>query len=291
MPRFTKNPTNNSIPVKLTEDQFNEFILKHLSLGSRGPDCSIPLYKIFNYIMTIIYTGMQWQQLPIELNKDGEPEIHYTRIFKIYKRWANDGSLDAVFENSVQLLSQHQLLDLSILHGDGTTTAAKKGGDNLGYSGHKHFKGEKIVAFVDRNCNVVSPFTVGAGNRHESTLFDHAFDSLKKMLKNVGQSFHGLIASLDSAYDSRKNRKRIFNAGMIPNIKENPRNRKKTKRGRKRFYEDSIFQERFNTVERVFAWEDKFKRLLLRFERISLHHLGMKLLVYTMINLRHFCTT
>lgn len=39
--------------------------------------------------------------------------------------------------------------------------------------------------------------------------------------------------SLDSAYDSRENRKIIFNNKMIPNIKENKRNRKKTKRGPK----------------------------------------------------------
>lgn len=77
---------------------------------------------------------------------------------------------------------------------------------------------------------------------------------------------------------------------MISNIKENTRNRKQNKRGRKRLYDDVIFQERFFTVERVFAWEDKFKRLLLRFEKISLHHSGMKLIAYTMINLRHFCT-
>jgi tmRNA-binding protein len=39
----------------------------------------------------------------------------------------------------------------------------------------------------------------------------------------------------------------------------------------------------------VFAWEDKFKRLLLRFERISKLHYALKTLAYTMINLRHFC--
>ena len=39
-------------------------------------------------------------------------------------------------------------------------------------------------------------------------------------------------------------------------------------------------------VERTFAWEDKFKRLLLRFERIQQRHYGMKLLAYTLINLR-----
>ena len=65
--------------------------------------------------------------------------------------------------------------------------------------------------------------------------------------------------------------------------------RKSPKRGRKRFYDEEIYEERFRTIERVFAWEDKFKRLLLRFERISQHHFDFKLLAYTMINLRHFC--
>jgi hypothetical protein len=44
-------------------------------------------------------------------------------------------------------------------------------------------------------------------------------------------------------------------------------------------------------VERTFAWEDKFKRLLLRFERIQQRHYGMKLLAYTLINLCKFCGT
>jgi hypothetical protein len=36
---------------------------------------------------------------------------------------------------------------------------------------------------------------------------------------------------------------------------------------------------------RVFAWEDTFRRLLLRFERISDVHYALKTLAYTMINL------
>jgi len=95
--------------------------------------------------------------------------------------------------------------------------------------------------------------------------------------------------SLDGVYDSRKNRKAIFNAGMIPNIPENNRNRKKAKRGKKRVFNSEIFQERFFTIERLFAWEDKFKRLLIRFERKSENHFGMKLIAFAMINLRHFC--
>jgi hypothetical protein len=44
----------------------------------------------------------------------------------------------------------------------------------------------------------------------------------------------------DAGFDSTYNRQCIFNAGMIPNIKENPRNRKTTKRGRKRFFNAAI---------------------------------------------------
>jgi hypothetical protein len=49
------------------------------------------------------------------------------------------------------------------------------------------------------------------------------------------------------------------------------------------------FKERFNTIERVIGWEDKFCRLLLRFERLNQLHYAFKSLAYTMINLRHFC--
>jgi hypothetical protein len=117
-----------------------------------------------------------------------------------------------------------------------------------------------------------------------------AFKNLKQIAKTVGFSLENTIMSLDGAYDCKSNRKMIFNAGMIPNINENKRGRKRAKRGRKRFFDKAIFKERFRTIERVFAWEDKFKRLLLRFEHHSAHHYGMKTIAYTMINLRHFCS-
>ena len=75
---------------------------------------------------------------------------------------------------------------------------------------------------------------------------------------------------------------------MIPNIAENPRIRKTTKRGCKRLFNEAIHALRAR-VDRSFAWEDKFKRLLLRFEYIQQRHYGMKLLAYTLINLKEFC--
>lgn len=139
-------------------------------------------------------------------------------------------------------------------------------------------KGDKVVAFCDRNCNVLAPFVKAPANRNESVLLKGGINKLTDIAKILGLNFENSTMSLDGVYNCRANRKSIFNLGMIPNMPENKRNRKKTKRGRKQLFDKEVFAERFRTIERVFAWEDKFKRLLLRFEFLSTHHYGMKTL-------------
>ena len=110
----------------------------------------------------------------------GEPEVHYTTIYRRFRFWEDNKLFERLFESTVLRLHTSGLLDTSIIHGDGTTTAAKKGGDNLGYSGHKHMKGDKVVVFCDRNCNVIAPLITAPGNRNECPLLPEAIGSLKK---------------------------------------------------------------------------------------------------------------
>jgi hypothetical protein len=119
-------------------------------------------------------------------------------------------------------------------------------------------------------------------------LLPEGLHALKEVAKQVGLDLRGAYLNLDGGFDSIANRTCIFNAGMRPNIPENPRNRKHPKRGRKRLFNAAIHALR-TQVERTFAWEDKFKRRLLRFERIQHRHYGMKVMAYTLINLRAFC--
>ena len=135
---------------------------------------------------------------------------------------------------------------------------------------------------------MLSPLPVAPVNEADMVLLPDALSVLKRVSKLLGWDLKGSYLNLDGGFDSKHNRKVIFNAGMIPNIKENPRNRKTTKRGRKRLFNQAIHRLR-DRVERTFAWEDKFKRLLIRFERIQRRHYAMKLMAYTMINVRHFC--
>jgi transposase len=288
MPITPAKPGTTPIPVQLSASEFQQFIFPHLTMPKRGPKCKLGYHRVFNLILWLLYTGMQWKCLPVPTDTHGKPAIHYTTVYKVFAKWSDDGSLEEAFIASVPYLADHNQLDLNVLHGDGTNTVAKKGGDGIGYSGHKHQKGEKVIAIIENNGYVLAPLPVAPVNEADTVLLPEGLKALKRVAKLTGLDLTGAYLNLDGGFDSRSNRKAIFNAGMIPNIKENPRNRKTPKRGRKRWFNAAIHALR-ERVERTFAWEDKFKRLLLRFEYHQRRHYGMKLMAYTLINLRRFC--
>src|SRR5262245_14859767 len=120
-------PAMTPIPVQLSEPEFTTFILPHLSMPKRGPKCKLGYYRVFNLILRVLYTGMQWKCLPVPTEPQGKLAIHYTTIYKVFAKWADDGSLWQAFVASVRHLAAEKHLDLRILHGDGTNTVAKKG--------------------------------------------------------------------------------------------------------------------------------------------------------------------
>jgi transposase len=126
-----KNPATTPIPVQLSATEFTAFIFPHLSMPKRGPQCKIGYHRLFNLILWVLYTGIQWKCLPIPKDAHGEPAIHYTNVYRAFAKWADDGSLQQAFIASVAHLSDEKKLNLRVLHGDGTNTVAKKGAMGL----------------------------------------------------------------------------------------------------------------------------------------------------------------
>ena len=122
-----QQPATTPIPVQLSENAFTAFILPHLSMPKRGPKCKLGYHRVFNFILWVLYTGMQWKCLPIPRDPTGKPVIHYTTVYKVFAKWADDGSLWQAFLASMRHLATETHLDTRVLHGDGTNTVAKKG--------------------------------------------------------------------------------------------------------------------------------------------------------------------
>lgn len=110
------------LPVHVGLKSFRKHIAPHLSTGKRGPKPKISLYRLFNCILQVLRTGMQWDALRV-----GRNELHYTNVYKWHARWSKDGSYEKLFTSSVVHLQESEGLDLSVLHADGSNTIAKKG--------------------------------------------------------------------------------------------------------------------------------------------------------------------
>jgi transposase len=261
-----------------------------LSRPKRGPKCQLGYDGVFHLILRVLDTGMPWKGLPVPNAPDGPDAIPYTTLDKVFARWSDDGSLEQALIARVGPLSAPHPLDLRLLHGDGTPTGAQKGGDGIGSSGHTHPKGDTVIAIVDNRGDILAPLPVAPVNEADTVLLPDGLKALKRIGKQARLSLRGAYINLDGGFDSASNRKAIFHAGLIPGVKEKPRNRQRPKGGRKRLFNQAIHDLR-DRVERTFAWEDKFKRLWLRFEHLQRRHYGMKLMAYTLINLRRFCAT
>ena len=101
------------IPTKVSRQDFNRYIDPHLKRPKTGPKPKLSLYKIFNYILYVLHTGMQWDQLKTKRNA-----LH---------RWSKDGSYHTLFPASIIQLHHIDQLDTSVLHGDGSNPVVKKG--------------------------------------------------------------------------------------------------------------------------------------------------------------------
>ena len=84
MPTTSEKPVTTPIPVQLSVSEFTAFILPHLSRPKRGPQCKLGYHRVFNLILWVLYTGMQWKSLPVPKDHDGKPAIHYTTVYKVF---------------------------------------------------------------------------------------------------------------------------------------------------------------------------------------------------------------
>jgi len=117
-------PATTPIPVQLSAIEFHAFILPHLSMPSVDP-MHTRLSQLFNLILWVLYTGMQWKCLPVPTDTAGKPAIHYTTVYKVFAGGPTTAHLRRPSSPAWRICGHNQL-DLSVLHGDGTNTVPKK---------------------------------------------------------------------------------------------------------------------------------------------------------------------
>jgi transposase len=237
----------STIPVSLTEKQFDEHIRPNISTAKRGFESKIPLFKVFNYVLYRLHTGCQWYQLPIT-TLPGHPdkkEISHDAVYYHFRKWSRDGSLQKVWEHSIMTISP--ALNLSEINLDGSHVIAKKGGEEVAYQDRKKAKTTNILPMTDAEGFIVASTGLIAGNHNDAYQLKPHLQKAFTSLKRLGLEISGAYFNADKAFDTKTARKTCFNHGLIPNIDENKRNRKTTKRGRRRFFNEEVYKRRFTS--------------------------------------------
>jgi transposase len=276
----------STIPISVTEEQFKQYIEPYLGVAKRGYVSRTPLWKMFNLMLYRLHSGCQWYRLPVSGSKAerasrGEPS--WQAVYYHWQKWSADGSLERVWQASVQQVSSQ--LDLTQLNLDGSHAIAKKGGDAVAYQGRKRAKTSNVLPITDGTGYILASTGIVAGNHNDAYLLKEHLQTAFKTMKVWELPIAGAFFNADAAFDTLEARKACFNHHLVPNIPENIRNRKTAKRGRKRLFNAQVYKRRFIS-ERTFAWIDKFRAVLVRFDRKAVNFLAAHHLVFALINLR-----
>ena len=127
MPTLAQKPATTPLLVQLSDTEFHQLILPHLSIPKRGPKGKLGYHRVFHLILWGLYTGMPWKCLPIPHDARGKPLIHYPPVSRVFAQWADEGSLWQACIAKVAPLADAKPLDLRVLQGDGTNTVAQQG--------------------------------------------------------------------------------------------------------------------------------------------------------------------
>jgi hypothetical protein len=74
---MAKLQPRRGIPTNLSVAQFEQSVLPHLS---KGPREETEFSRDLQLHLRLLYSGCQWKELPLEKDRQGRPEIHYTRM-------------------------------------------------------------------------------------------------------------------------------------------------------------------------------------------------------------------
>jgi transposase len=232
--------------------------------------------------MAIFYrlkTGCQWRQLPIK--QFFREKYSWQSVYYHFQKWSKDGSWEIIW---TKVLHKYKhLLDMSNIQLEGTHTPTKRVGEAVGYQGRGKCKTSNMLILSDNQGISLACDVAVYGN------YNDAFElgkTIAKMLKNIRSSkirTDGLFLNADAGFDTDYFRKFCFKNDIIDNIDINKRN------GTDREYllDELLYKSRF-VVERINAWLDAFKAILVRFETNKIHWKALNILAFIVILLRKF---
>lgn len=268
--------------ANLTKVEIRTCILPFIAKNKRGFASKFDMGDIFKCIVHKLKTGCQWKFLFIDI-ESVKPPFSWQTVYYYYRKWCESNIFEQMFHTFLTL--QKNKLDTEKLNLDGTHSLVKKYAESAAYQHRKRGKTSNILIMTDGRGIPIATGGIISGNHNDLYHVVPQYSAMIKQIRACGICVDNSIQNADKGFDSKGLRRCISRRKMTPNIKENSRRRKEKKRGRKRYFNDWVYQTRF-VNERCFAWLDSFRTLLIRFDTLDQSWLNWHYLAFAIILLK-----
>ncbi|MEN9488755.1 MAG: hypothetical protein RL494_1020 [Bacteroidota bacterium] len=265
--------------ANVTKVEIENYVLPFIPKNKRGFTSKVDPVEIVKCIIHKLKTGTQWDCLFIDVERINYG-FSWQLVYYYYRRWSKLGVFEELFK--VLLEVKKDFIDIENLNLDGTHSLAKKAGEEVGYQHRKKGKTSNVLILTDSRGIPISIGEILSGNHNDLYEIVPQFSKMIRELKVQGICVKNSFLNADKGFDSKAFRLACRRRNIMPNIKENNRNRKKIKRGRKREFFSNIYNKRF-VNERSFAWLDSFRTLLIRFDTTIKSWLNWHYLAFAII--------
>jgi transposase len=254
-------------PRDLTDEQW-ALVGPFLPAPPRRPDGRGRPWRanrpVLNGILWVLRTGAPWADLPNRYPS-------YQTCHRRFQHWVRAGLLRTILEVLAQALHDEGYLDLQEAFIDGSFAPAKQGGAAVGKT--KRGKGTKIMAIADRQGLPIAVY-VESATPHEVTLVRATL--AQRFVRSLPTRLIG-----DNAYESDRLDAELARRGVELIAPHRKTRTHRTQDGRPL----RRYRRRWK-IERLFAWFQNFRRLVVRYERFTENFLGMLHLACWLILLR-----
>lgn len=268
--------------ANLTKVELENCILPFIPRNKRGFSSRFNSSDVFKCIVHKLKTGCQWSLLFVDI-ECCKPPFSWQTVYYYYRKWCKLNVFKTMFETYLEI--QKDKLDTEKLNLDGTHSLVKKSAQSAAYQHRKRGRTSNILIMTDGRGIPIASGGILSGNHNDLYEIVPQYSRMMKELRNRGICVDNSIQNADKGFDSKRLRRCIMRRKMSPNIKENNRNRKTKKRGKKRFFNQDVYDQRF-VNERTFAWIDSFRTLLIRFDTLDESWLNWHFLAFALILLK-----
>ena len=268
--------------TNLTKVEIETLILPFIPPNRRGFKSQFNMADIFSCIVYKLKTGCQWSMLFVDL-ECFTPPFSWQTVYYYYRKWCSQGVFKQIWQTYQFILKD--LLDTEKLNLDGTHSLVKKSAESSRYQPRKRGKTSNVLILTDGRGIPIAIGDILSGHHNDLYQLVPQFSKMTAQIKACGIVVTNSILNADKGFDSKAFRRACYRRNLLPNIVENMRNRKKKKRGRKRFFHQEVYNQRF-VNERTFAWIDAFRTLLIRFDKLDQCWMNWHYLAFALIILK-----